>query len=56
MGQKINEDMYKQNNILPIVQVINKNKLQWFGHAMRREEDSTLMVVMKLKMRGKRPR
>ena len=42
--------------MLPIVQVINKNKLLWFGHAMRREEQSTLRVVIKLKVKRKRPR
>ena len=42
--------------MLHIVQVINKNKLRWFGHVMGREEESTLRVVMKLKMKGKRPR
>ena len=52
---KRNEDLYKQSN-MHIVQVINKNKLRWFGHVMRREEESTLRVVMKLKMKGKRPR
>ena len=41
--------------MLRIVQVINKNKLRWLGHVMRREEESTLRVVMKLKMKGKRP-
>ncbi len=39
-----------------IVQVINKNKLRWFGHVMRREEESTPKVVMHLNMKGKRPR
>ena len=34
---KRNEDLYKQSNMLPIVQVINKSKLRWFGHVMRRE-------------------
>ena len=37
------------SNMLPIVQVIDKNKLRWFGHIMRRGEASMLMVVMKLK-------
>ena len=41
--------------MLSIVQVINKNTFRWFGHVMRRGEDSTLRVVMKLKMKGKRP-
>ena len=43
-------------NKLSIVQVINKNKLRWFGLVMRREEESMLKVVMQLKMKGKRPR
>ena len=43
-----------QSNMVPIVHVINKNKLSWFDHVMRREEESTLRVVMKLKMKGKR--
>ena len=52
---KRNEDLYKQSN-MHIVQVINKIKRRWFGHVMGREEESTLRVVMKLKMKGKRPR
>ena len=47
MGEQINEDIYKQNNMLPIVRVINKNTLRWCGHVMGREEESTLRVVMK---------
>ena len=43
-------------NKLSIVQVIDKNKLRWFGLVMRREEESMLRVVMQLKMKGKRPR
>ena len=54
--RKRNEDLCRQSNILPIVQVINKNKLRWFGHGMGKEKESKLGVVMKLKMTGKRPR
>ena len=54
--RKRNEDLYKQSNMLHIVQVINKKKLRLFGHVMGRDEESTLRVVMKLKMKGKRPR
>ena len=43
-------------NKLPIVQVIDKNKLRWFGLVMRREEESMLRVVMQLKISGKRSR
>ena len=53
---KRNEDIYKQSNMLLIVQVSNKNKLRRFGHVTRREEESTPRIVMKLKTKGKRPR
>ena len=43
-------------NKLSIVQVIDKNKLRWFGLVMRRDEESMLRVVMQLNMKGKRPR
>ena len=49
-------DLCRQSNMLLIVQVINKNKLRWFGHVVRREEESTVRVVMKLSMKGKRQR
>ena len=43
-------------NKLSIVQVIDKNKLRWFGLFMRREEESMLRVAMQLKVKGKRPK
>ena len=43
-------------NKLSIVQVIDKNKLRWFGLVMRREEESMLRVVMQLNMKGNIPR
>ena len=33
-------------NKLSIAQVIDMNKLRWFGLVIRREEESMLMVVM----------
>ena len=51
--RKRNEDV--QSNMRPIVQVINKNKLRWFGHE-EREEKSIPRVVIQLKMKGKNPR
>ena len=55
MGQR---EMKTYTNIVICcpLQVINKNKLRWFGYVMRREEESVLRVVMKLKMKGNRPR
>ena len=46
--RKRNEDLYQQSKILPIVQVSDKNKLRWFGHVTRREDESTRTVVMKI--------
>ena len=43
-------------NKLSIVQVIDKNKLRWFGLFMRREEEAMLRVVMQLNMKGNIPR
>ena len=43
-------------NMLPVVQVIDKNKLRWYGHVMRKEEESILRVVMQLKLKRQRPR
>ena len=42
--------------MLPIVQVIDENRLRWFGDVTRRGEESMLTAVMDLKMKGKRPR
>ena len=43
------------NNMLPIVQAIDRKKLRWFGLVTRREEESMLRVVMQLKVKGRRP-
>ena len=43
-------------NKLSIVQVIDKNKLRWFGLFMRRKEEPILRVVNQLNIKGKRPR
>ena len=45
--RKINNDLCRQSNLLPIVQVINKNKLLLFGHVMRRQKESTLSNEVK---------
>ena len=33
--RKRNEDLYRKNNMPRVAQVINDNKLRWFGRAMR---------------------
>ena len=55
MGKQRNEDLNRQSNLLPVVQVMNKNKLRRFGHVVTRDEESTLQVVTKLNMKVKRP-
>ena len=56
MGKKRKEELHRQSNLLPIVQVMKKNKLRRFGHVVRRDEESTLRVVMKLNMKVKIPK
>ena len=40
----INEDQHRQSNMLPIVQEINRNKLRWYDHLMKEEEESNRVV------------
>ena len=39
-------------HMIPILQVIDKNKVRWFGLVMRREEEPMIMVVMQLNVKG----
>ena len=50
--------MYRElfSDSIPFAQAINENKRLWVGYAMRREEESTTRVVMKLMLKGNIPR
>ena len=46
----------KSLKIKPIIENIQTDKLRWFGHVMRRDENTTAKKVLHLKVKGKRPR
>ena len=40
----------------PIVMVMGRRKLEWFGHMKRGHETENMRAVDTMKMEGKRPR
>ena len=51
-----NADMYDKFKIKPIIETIQTDQLRWFGHVMRRDEETTAKKVSDLKEKGKIPR
>ncbi len=52
-----NADIYEEFNIKPIIETIQTDQLIWFGHVMRRDENTTVKKVLDLKGRTRgRPR
>ena len=51
-----NADIYDEFKIKPIIETIQTDQLRWFGHVMRRDEETTAKKVLNLKVKGKRPR
>ena len=48
--------LYRESKITPIVEVIKINQLKWYGHVMRRDDDSVVKVALSIQITGKRPR
>ena len=51
-----NADIYDEFKIKPIIETIQTDQLRWFGHVMRRDEETTAKKVLNLKVKGKRHR
>ena len=51
-----NADIYDEFKIKPIIETIQTDQLRWFGHVMRRDEETTAKKVLYLKVKRKRPR
>ena len=51
-----NADIYDEFKIKPIIETIQTYQLRWFGHVMRRDEETTAKKVLDLKVKGKIPR
>ena len=49
--------MRRKANVMPILVLMRKRRLEWFGHVYRREkEDLWIRKMYELKMEGKRKR
>ena len=51
-----NADIYEEFKIKPIIGTIQTDQLRWFGHVMRRDETTTAMGILHLKVKWRRPR
>ena len=46
--------IYEEFTIKPIIETIQTDQLRWFGHVMRRDEETMAKKVLDLKVKGKR--
>ena len=51
-----NEEIVEEANVEPIAMVMIRRRLEWSGHAKRRDETENIRAVVEMKMEGKRPR
>ena len=50
------EEVYKRLNIVEILEMVNKERLKWFGHVMRNSEDEWISRCKNLECDGVRDR
>jgi len=51
-----NKELQEELGLAPVTIYIRRQRLQWFGHIMRRSEGETIRAVIEWKPEGKRPR
>jgi len=51
-----NKELREITKVTPITSYIKGQRLQWFGHAMRREETNEVRAAIEYKPTGRRPR
>ena len=47
-----NEEILEEAKVEPIVMVMRRRRLEWFGHVKRRAETESIRAVVKMKMEG----
>lgn len=56
IDKKRSSEMRKKMGVEPIDVVMRRNRLRWFGHVQRRNEDEWLKRCTKMEVPGKKPR
>jgi hypothetical protein len=54
--RKFNKELQEELGLAPVTSYIKGQRLQWFGHIMRRSEEETIRAVIEWQPKGKRPR
>jgi ribosomal 50S subunit-associated protein YjgA (DUF615 family) len=50
------KELQEELDLAPVTKYIKGQRLQWFGHIMRRSEEETIRAVIEWQPEGKRPR
>ncbi|KAK6767378.1 hypothetical protein RB195_026578 [Necator americanus] len=57
LKEKVSNDTVRSIfGVVPITEKMKEARLRWFGHVLRREEDSVAQTALKLDVSGVRPR
>ena len=51
---KTNESIRQEANVMSVLDLMRRRRLQWFGHVCRREEDDDIRRVHEMRVEGKR--
>uniref|UniRef100_UPI00358ECC96 E3 ubiquitin-protein ligase RNF168-like isoform X2 n=1 Tax=Myxine glutinosa TaxID=7769 RepID=UPI00358ECC96 len=54
--RKTNDELRKMMGIEPVIDVVKRNRLRWFGHVLRKDESDWLRRVMEMNVEGSRGR
>ena len=54
--RKHNEEVRRMLDVEPIVNIVRRKRLQWFGHVVRMNDEDGVKKAFKLKVEGKRDR
>ena len=53
---KTNESIRQEANVMSVLDLMRRRRLQWFGHMCRREEDDDIRRVHEMRVEGRRSR
>ena len=50
------KELRERTGIDDIISLLQQNRLQWYGHVLRKEDDDWVKKYMEYKVEGRRPR